>query len=70
MTAESELAGIIEFSPGQNDFEAWQYEMVARCNLAELREDTPRCEANSSLDKQEGFGTMPIFVNVIQQFQN
>lgn len=65
MTAEFEPAGIAELGPGQDDLEAWQY-MMARCNLAELREDTPRCEANCSRDKQEGFGTMLIFVNVIQ----
>lgn len=65
MTAEFEPAGITELGPGQDDLKAWQY-MVARRNLAELRKDTPRCEANSSLDKQEKFGTMLIFVNVIQ----
>lgn len=66
MTAEFESTGITELGPGQNDPEAWQYETVARCNLAKSREDTLRGEASSSLDKQEGFGAMLIFVNVIQ----
>lgn len=65
MTAESEPARVTELGPGQNDLEAWQ-SMVSRCHLAKLREDTPRSEANSSLDKQEGFGAMLIFVNLIQ----
>lgn len=62
---EFEPSCITELGPGQDDLEAWQY-TVARCKLAELREDTPRREANRSLDKQGGFEAMLIFVNVIQ----
>lgn len=66
MTAEFESTGITELGPGQNDPEAWQYERVACCSLAKLKEITPRGEANSSLDKQERFRAKLIFVNVIQ----